>query len=115
MPARKIAKHFARKYTAAQRTGTRNRRGGHDGFAGDAGTQMVQARRVERDHLICVAGAMRVLRADGLLYCFGQLGKREHTFLHLMSEAARRWQFHDLITWDGIGHARFRQLRLPQL
>ena len=76
---------------------------------------MVQARRVERDHLICVAGAMRVLRADGLLYCFGQLGKREHTFLHLMSEAARRWQFHDLITWDGIGHARFRQLRLPQL
>jgi DNA modification methylase len=43
---------------------------------------------------------MRVLRKSGLLYCFGQLGKREHTFLHLMSEATRRWQFHDLITWD---------------
>jgi DNA modification methylase len=46
--------------------------------------------------------ATRVLREDGLLYCFGQLGKREHTFLHLMSEAARRWQFHDLITWDRV-------------
>lgn len=44
--------------------------------------------------------AMRVLRENGLLYCFGQLGKREHVFLHLMSEATRRWQFHDLITWD---------------
>ena len=49
-----------------------------------------------------LAGAMRVLRNDGLLYCFGQLGKREHTFLHLMSEATRRWQFHDLITWDRV-------------
>ena len=47
-----------------------------------------------------LAGAMRVLRDDGLLYCFGQLGKREHAFLHFMSEATRRWQFHDLITWD---------------
>jgi site-specific DNA-methyltransferase (adenine-specific) len=45
---------------------------------------------------------MRVLRDDGLLYCFGQLGKREHAFLHLMSAAARRWQFHDLITWDRV-------------
>jgi site-specific DNA-methyltransferase (adenine-specific) len=52
--------------------------------------------------LAWLAAAMRVLRADGLLYCFGQLGKREHTFLHLMSEAARRWQFHDLITWDRV-------------
>ena len=49
-----------------------------------------------------LAEAMRVLRGDGLLYCFGQLGKREHTFLHLMSEATRRWQFHDLITWDRV-------------
>jgi DNA modification methylase len=45
---------------------------------------------------------IRVLRDDGLLYCFGQLGKREHTFLHLMSEASRRWQFHDLVTWDRV-------------
>lgn len=41
--------------------------------------------------------AMRVLRPDGLLYCFGQVGKREHAFLHLMSAAT---QFHDLIIWD---------------
>lgn len=46
--------------------------------------------------------AMRVLREDGLLYCFGQLGKREHAFLHLMSAATQRWQFHDLITWDRV-------------
>ena len=46
--------------------------------------------------------AMRLLREDGLLYCFGQHGKREHTFLHLMSEATRCWQFHDLITWDRV-------------
>jgi site-specific DNA-methyltransferase (adenine-specific) len=50
--------------------------------------------------LAWLAEAMRVLHEDGLLYCFGQLGKREHTFLHLMSKAARRWQFHDLLTWD---------------
>jgi site-specific DNA-methyltransferase (adenine-specific) len=49
-----------------------------------------------------LAEAMRVLRRDGVLYCCGQLGKREHTFLHLMSEATRRWQFHDLITWDRV-------------
>jgi site-specific DNA-methyltransferase (adenine-specific) len=52
--------------------------------------------------LAWLAEAMRVLREDGLLYCFGQLGKREHTFLHLMSQAALRWQFHDLITWDRV-------------
>ena len=43
---------------------------------------------------------MRVLMPGGLLYCFGQLGKREHVMLHLMSHAARKWQFHDLIIWD---------------
>ena len=46
--------------------------------------------------------AMRLLHNDGLLYCFGQLGKREHTFLHLMSLATHHWQFHDLITWDRV-------------
>jgi len=52
--------------------------------------------------LTWLAEAMRVLRDDGLLYCFGQLGKREHAFVHLMSLAARQWQFHDLITWDRV-------------
>jgi site-specific DNA-methyltransferase (adenine-specific) len=45
---------------------------------------------------------MRVLKPDGLFYCFGQLGKREHTFLHLMSETCRRHQFHDQIVWDRV-------------
>lgn len=58
--------------------------------------------------------AMRILRPDGLLYCFGQLGKREHTFLHLMSEAARRWQFHDLIIWDrAVGYRERRDSFTP--
>ena len=52
--------------------------------------------------LAWLVAAMRVLRDDGLLYCFGQLGKREHAFLHLMSAATQRWQFHDLITWDRV-------------
>ena len=52
--------------------------------------------------LVWLTEAMRVLRDDGVLYCCGQLGKREHTFLHLMSEATRRWQFHDLVTWDRV-------------
>jgi site-specific DNA-methyltransferase (adenine-specific) len=57
---------------------------------------------------------MRVLRDDGLLYCFGQLGKREHTFLHLMSAATRRWQFHDLITWDrAVGYNERRDSFTP--
>ena len=49
-----------------------------------------------------VTQAMRVLRSDGLLFCFGQLGKREHAFLHLMSDLTKRWAFHDLITWDRV-------------
>ena len=46
--------------------------------------------------------ACRVLWPGGLLYCFGQTGKREHAFLHLMSQAARmpEYSFHDLIVWD---------------
>jgi DNA modification methylase len=44
--------------------------------------------------------AMRLLMPGGLLYCFGQLGKREHVMLHLMSRATTQWQFHDLIIWD---------------
>lgn len=44
--------------------------------------------------------AMRVLMPGGLLYCFGQLGKREHVMLHLMSQAAHEYSFHDLIIWD---------------
>ncbi|MDQ3812372.1 MAG: site-specific DNA-methyltransferase, partial [Armatimonadota bacterium] len=46
--------------------------------------------------------AVRLLLPGGLLYCFGQLGKREHAMLHLMAQATRTWQFHDLIIWDRV-------------
>jgi DNA modification methylase len=40
------------------------------------------------------------LKDDGIFYIFGQLGKREHTWLHLCSLATKIWQFHDMIIWD---------------
>jgi len=49
-----------------------------------------------------VSECLRVLRDDGLCFIFGQLGKREHVFLHLMSELCRRYQFHDLLIWDRV-------------
>lgn len=49
-----------------------------------------------------VAECLRVLRDDGLCFIFGQLGKREHVFIHLMSELCRRHQFHDLLIWDRV-------------
>ncbi len=42
----------------------------------------------------------RVLKQDGLLYIFGQLGKREHVWLHSCSILAKEMQFHDMIIWD---------------
>ena len=47
-------------------------------------------------------GAMHALVPGGLLYCFGQTGKREHLFLHLMSRACGQWEYHDLIIWDRV-------------
>lgn len=49
-----------------------------------------------------VSECMRILRDDGLCFIFGQPGKREHGFIHLMSELCRRYQFHDLIIWDRV-------------
>ena len=49
-----------------------------------------------------MSGAMHTLVPGGLLYCFGQTGKREHLFLHLMSRACEQWQYHDLIIWDRV-------------
>lgn len=42
----------------------------------------------------------RVLKADGLFFIFGQLGKREHLWLHVCSMATRILQFHDMLIWD---------------
>ena len=49
-----------------------------------------------------MAECMRALRDDGLCFIFGQPGKREHVFLHLMSELCRHHQFHDLLIWDRV-------------
>ncbi|MFN0075921.1 MAG: DNA-methyltransferase [Prosthecobacter sp.] len=62
-----------------------------------------------------VRESMRVLRDDGLAFIFGQLGKREHTFLHLMSRLAMQHQFHDLIIWDrAVGYDERRDSFTPQ-
>lgn len=42
----------------------------------------------------------RILRNDGLFFVFGQLGKREHIWLHICSALAKEMQFHDMIVWD---------------
>lgn len=47
-----------------------------------------------------VRACKRVLKDDGLLYIFGQLGKREHVWLHTCSLLAREMQFHDMLIWD---------------
>ena len=49
-----------------------------------------------------VKEAMRVVRSDGLLFCFGQLGKREKVFLQVMASLTRHYQFHDLLIWDRV-------------
>lgn len=49
-----------------------------------------------------VSACKRVLRDDGLLYIFGQLGKREHVWLHTCSRLANIMQFHDMIIWDRV-------------
>jgi DNA modification methylase len=49
-----------------------------------------------------VAAALRLLMPGGLLYCFGQLGKREHAFIHAMSRMSKIAEYHDLIIWDRV-------------
>ena len=57
---------------------------------------------------------MRVMRADGLLFCFGQLGKREHVFVQLMAVLTRQHQFHDLLIWDrAVGYNERRDSFTP--
>jgi site-specific DNA-methyltransferase (adenine-specific) len=47
-----------------------------------------------------VRACKRLLRPDGLFYVFGQLGKREHVWLHTCSMLTKEMQFHDMIIWD---------------
>jgi DNA modification methylase len=59
--------------------------------------------------------SMRILRDDGLCFIFGQLGKREHAFIHLMSRLSQQHQFHDLIIWDrAVGYNERRDSFTPQ-
>lgn len=57
----------------------------------------------------------RILRPDGLFYIFGQLGKREHVWLHVCSLLAREMQFHDMVIWDrAVGYNERHDSFTPQ-
>ena len=61
-----------------------------------------------------VKQCMRILKDDGLFFCFGQIGKRQHVFIHLMSELCKAFQFHDLIIWDrAVGYNERRDSFTP--
>lgn len=62
-----------------------------------------------------VRECQRVLRPDGLLYVFGQLGKREHVWLHVCSSLTRIMHFHDMLIWDrAVGYNERRDSFTPQ-
>lgn len=52
--------------------------------------------------LLWVSEAMRVLKDDGLLFVFGQVGRLEHGFIHACSMLCLHHQFHDLLIWDRV-------------
>ena len=80
----------------------------------DWDTQWGEASEYLNWSLIWVSESMRVLKEDGLLFCFGQLGKREHIFIHLMSTLCIRYQYHDLIIWDrAVGYNERRDSFTP--
>ena len=57
---------------------------------------------------------MRLLVPGGLCYIFGQVGKREHVFLHFCSRATSEFGFHDLIIWDrAVGYNERRDSFTP--
>ncbi len=60
--------------------------------------------RTEEDYLVWtedwIVKSGRLLKDDGLFFIFGQLGKREHLWLHVCSMATRILQFHDMLIWD---------------
>lgn len=80
----------------------------------DWDTQWSEAEEFLEWSLQWVSEAIRVLKADGLLFCFGQLGKREHVFIHLMSYLCYRFKFHDLVIWDrAVGYNERRDSFTP--
>jgi len=62
-----------------------------------------------------VKAAALHLAPDGLLYLFGQPGKREHVFLKLCARLLEQMAFHDLIIWDrAVGYNERRDSFTPQ-
>jgi site-specific DNA-methyltransferase (adenine-specific) len=62
-----------------------------------------------------VRACRRTLRPDGLMFIFGQLGKREHVWLHMCSMLAKEMQFHDMLIWDrAVGYNERRDSFTPQ-
>ena len=47
-----------------------------------------------------MTAALSKLKPDGLLYVFGQLGKREHLWIHAWSRLCQIGAYHDMIVWD---------------
>lgn len=47
-----------------------------------------------------LTAAQSKLKPDGLCFVFGQLGKREHLWIHAWSRLSRIGAFHDMIVWD---------------
>ena len=62
-----------------------------------------------------VGACKNILRSDGLLYIFGQLGKREHVWLHACSLLSKEMQFHDMLIWDrAVGYNDRQDSFTPQ-
>jgi site-specific DNA-methyltransferase (adenine-specific) len=62
-----------------------------------------------------VRACRNVLRPDGLLYIFGQLGKREHVWLHTCAMLTAEMQFHDMLIWDrAVGYNERSDSFTPQ-
>ena len=62
-----------------------------------------------------VRAALAKLKPDGLCYIFGQLGKREHLWLHAWSRLCQIGAFHDLIVWDrAVGYNERSDSFTPQ-
>lgn len=62
-----------------------------------------------------VAEALKKLKPDGLCYIFGQLGKREHLWIHAWSRLCQVGAFHDMIVWDrAVGYNERRDSFTPQ-
>ncbi len=62
-----------------------------------------------------VRGCARLLAEDGLLFIFGQPGKREHAWIRLCARLTEIMAFHDLLVWDRVvGYNERRDSFTPQ-